>query len=780
MTITITHRIATILVATSIALAATATPGAAISPKTAIPANPPSSPALSNVIGVAAGAQHTCAVDGAGAATCWGSNASGQLGDGSGADRSLPVPVSGLGGGATAVTAGAGHTCALVTGGGVLCWGLNSSGQVGDGTSITRTTPVSVTGLDSGATAIAAGGGHTCAIVEGGVKCWGKNASGQLGDGSFDDHPAPVTVTGLLTTAIHIATGNVHSCAALIDGSVACWGGNPKGQLGRDSFTQSSAAPLTVPNVSGAVAVAGGQDHSCALLGTGTIKCWGLNSSAQIGLGYLGTDFGYVPPLPVAGIAGGATAIAIGGNHSCAIVSGAAYCWGSNDSGEVGNGKRSLQFVPAQVSGLSSDVLAIAAGSLHTCGVASGNVLKCWGGGKQGQIGTGTAEIQRFPAGVVGLGSGATMVAAGTSHTCAIKIGGALACWGANDYGQLGNGTWTDSAVPVTVSALLPTPVIAVSASSLHTCAVLSGGAVKCWGFNGQGQLGNSSTISSPLPVSVTGLGSGVVGIAVGDIHTCAVLSTGALKCWGDNTVGQLGIGWYGGNYTAPQATMSITPSVASKIAAGSTHTCVTTGAGGAKCWGNGSGGQVGDGSAQLYNPSPVDVAGIFSGSTAIGAGLSHACAIVSGAVQCWGSNASGQIGDGTTQRRTTPVTATGLESGAAGVATLSGQTAHSCAVMTTGAARCWGANAWGQVGDGSLITQTVSVSVVGLDGGVAALSGGQFHTCALMTDGAVKCWGGNSRGQLGNGYFGAPATPQNVGNTLMPRTYLPILGRDQ
>lgn len=774
----ITYRIAAIFVATTISLASGATPGAAIDAQSALPAATPASLQLSNVVGVAAGAQHTCAVDGAGAVTCWGANASGQLGDGSGADRNLPVPVSGLAGGATAVTTGDGHTCALLGGGGAACWGLNQSGQIGDGTTTTRTLPVGVAGLDSGVTAISAGGAHTCAIVGGGVQCWGKNASGQLGDGTLDDHPAPVTVTGLITSAISVAAGAVHTCAALIDGSAACWGGNPKGQLGRDSFTQYSAAPLTVPNVSGAVAVAGGQDHSCALLGTGTIKCWGLNSAAQIGLGYLGTDYGYVPPLPVSGIAGGATGIAIGGNHSCAIVSGAAYCWGSNNSGEVGNGKRSLQFVPAQVSGLSSGVLAIAAGSLHTCAVASGNALKCWGGGKQSQIGTGTAEIQRFPAGVVGLGSGATMVAAGTSHTCAIKIGGALACWGANNYGQLGNGTWTDSAIPVTVTALLSSPVVAVAVGSLHTCAIQSGGAVKCWGANFNGQLGNSTTISSPLPVNASGLGTGVAGIAVGEGHSCAVLSIGTLKCWGDNTVGQLGIGYYGGNSTAPMATMSITPSVASKIAAGNTHSCVTTGAGGVKCWGNGGGGQVGDGSAQLYNPSPVDVAGSFSGATGIGAGQMHSCAVVSGAVQCWGANGGGEIGDGTTQWRTTPVTTTGLESGAAGIATLSGQTSHTCAVMVSGAARCWGANAWGQVGDGSLITQTVPVSVVSLDVGVAALSGGQTHTCALMTDGAVKCWGGNSRGQLGNGYFGAPATPQNVGNTLIPRTYLPSLGR--
>lgn len=765
----ITYRIAAIFVATTISLASSATPGAAIHPQTALPADTPASLELSNVIRVSAGAQHTCAVDGAGAVTCWGSNASGQLGDGSGANRNLPVPVSGLAGGATAVTTGDGHTCALLGGGSAACWGLNQSGQIGDGTTTTRTLPVGVAGLDSGVTAIAAGGAHTCAIVGGGVQCWGKNASGQLGDGTLDDHAAPVTVTGLITTAISVATGLGHTCAALSDGSVACWGANAIGQLGSTGVV-SSSAPLSVPGVNQAVQVSAGVRHTCATLSTGGIKCWGANEYGQIGNG--STSSSAVPPSGVSGISSVASAVAAGQYHTCAIVTGAAMCWGGNVSGQLGRETRTLSEALAQnVTTLSSGTLAIDAGAFHTCAVAAGNVLKCWGDNQKGQLGNAGA-----PDGLSGLGSATTAIAAGELHSCSVTAGAAK-CWGANNAGQLGNGLYADSPGPVTVIGL-SSGVLAVAAGSQHTCALTTGGGVKCWGANTYGQLGNSTFDPSATPVNVTGLSSGVSAIAAGGYHTCAILNTGPV-CWGYNIMGQLGNGGTSAA-NAPVNVSGLGAGSVTTIAGGYFHTCATTGSGTVKCWGYGGNGGLGDGTTTSQQKTPVDVSDIASGASEVTAGSVHTCALVSGGVKCWGDNSSYQVGDGTNQQRKTPVGVSGLGSGVARIAHIGSQANHTCVVMDAGAVKCWGANALGQLGDGTHSNQSAPVAALGMGTGVAALAGGQFHTCALLNSGVVNCWGGNTRGQVGAGVVGSSATPVNVGSVVIPETFMPALFRAQ
>jgi len=343
----------------------------------------------------------------------------------------------------TAIGAGPNSTCAVTSGGGVKCWGSNGSGQLGNGTLTDSTTPVDVSGLASGVTAIAVGGTHTCAIQSGGVKCWGSG-----GNGATTDSSIPVKVPGL---------------------------------------------------ASGVTAIAAGDGHSCALTDGGAVKCWGSNGSAELGNG---TTIDSSLPVAVSGLANGVTLIAAGGVHTCAITSGGGVkCWGHGAYGQLGNGTNTDSSVPVAVSGLASGVTAIAAGGYHTCAVTSGGGVKCWGATIT--IGTTAGSV---PVDVPGLASGVTVVAAGGDHGCALMVGGGVKCWGANQYGQLGNPLTTASIVPVDVPGLA-SGVAGVAAGGFHTCAIFRGGGVKCWGSNGSGQLGNilpciSSSVPADVPVN--------------------------------------------------------------------------------------------------------------------------------------------------------------------------------------------------------------------------------------------------------------------------------------
>jgi alpha-tubulin suppressor-like RCC1 family protein len=365
---------------------------------------------------------------------------------------------------------------------------------------------------------------------------------------------------------------------------------------------------------------------------------------------------------------------------------------------------------------------------------------------------SGGVTIQTLPA--------MTAVSAGGFHTCALASGGGVKCWGDNSSGQLGDGQacGVSCSTPVDVSGLT-SGVSAVSAGLYHTCALTTGGAVKCWGDNGSGELGDGQTcgVSCPTPVDVSGLTSGVGAVSAGDSHTCALTTGGAVKCWGDNSYGQLGDGQTCGSgvCNTPVDVSGLTSGGAA-ISAGGYHTCAVTTGGGVKCWGNNGYGQLGDGQScsSLGCTTPVDVSGLSSGVAAVSAGFYHGCALsTSGGVKCWGYNGDGELGDGQACGFycLTPADASGLTSG---VAVISAGGFHSCALTTGGGVKCWGDNNSGQLGDGQTcgFSCLTPVGVSGLSSGVSAVSAGFYHTCALTTGAAVKCWGDNSSGQLGDG----------------------------
>ncbi len=348
-------------------------------------------------------------------------------------------------------------------------------------------------------------------------------------------------------------------------------------------------------------------------------------------------------------------------------------------------------------------------------------------------------------------------LAASRNHTCALTSGGAVKCWGNNEYGQLGDGSRVNRNVPVEVQGLAD--VKAITAGWGHICVLTGGGGVKCWGNNADGELGNGGAWDVPVPTDVVGLSSGVVAIDAGDYHTCAVTNTNRLRCWGKNAYGQLG-DWTKTNSNVPVESPFFGAGVAD-VSAGWGHTCVRTTEGWAKCWGNNAYGQMGFGKMTDIHLPAEDVVNLKGRVLEVTAGGSQTCALTAGGgVQCWGDNRYGQLGDGTTHKRYEPVQVTGLTSG---VNNIESGWNSTCAVISGGELRCWGWNFYGQLGDGTTVNHSSPVRVRFLTDGVKRIGVGWGHTCVVTESGTVKCWGLNGSGQLGDGTWTDSPAPLTV-----------------
>jgi alpha-tubulin suppressor-like RCC1 family protein len=360
-----------------------------------------------------------------------------------------------------------------------------------------RSDPVPCLGHDL----LAIGGNHTCALVSDQVQCWGSNASGELGFDSPDRSLLPVPVTELTGLIPAVAAGFSHTCA-IVEGIVKCWGSDAAGELGdgrEPGVSPRHAAVQVVDLPPRAQAIALGTEHSCAIV-DGAVWCWGSN-----GFGQVGDPGGAFHSRPVhVPVASGAQAIAAGGAHSCAIVHGEVWCWGDNQNGQLGAGGPSDQ---RPQRAIASDAQAISLGALHSCALLHGGV-QCWGSNDRGQLGDGTQGQRNAPTVVPGLEAGVVAVAAGALHTCALLTDGAVKCWGDNQNGQLGIGS--ASSVPV----LSPTQVTGLPAAQRlgsaqrHSC-VIAGGSIWCWGSNFAGELGTDPDLGifGVVPVQVRRLG---------------------------------------------------------------------------------------------------------------------------------------------------------------------------------------------------------------------------------------------------------------------------------
>ncbi|MGH7564592.1 MAG: RCC1 domain-containing protein [Gemmatimonadota bacterium] len=353
---------------------------------------------------------------------------------------------------------------------------------------------------------ISAGFRHTCAVVsDGQAYCWGLNNAGQLGDGNGGTASAiPVPVNGELAFQ-SISTGGFHTCGLTVGGAAYCWGDNSSGQLGDDDFGTNSDSPVAVVGGHAFESISAGRLHTCAVTTVGAAYCWGNNSSGSLGDGNGGIDNDTDIPVLVLGVPA-FESISAGDFHTCGVATlGSAYCWGFNQEGQLGKGDSGFTTgsdVPVPVVGdLSFE--AISGGNRHSCGVADGGEGYCWGENDLGQLGDGNAGTDSdTPVRVAGL-LAFELVTAGSQHSCGLTLGGSAYCWGVNNNGQRGDGTALppiDAPVPVWGGLVFDS----IDVGRHHTCGVTTLGEAYCWGLNVDGELGDGNApTDSNVPVLV-------------------------------------------------------------------------------------------------------------------------------------------------------------------------------------------------------------------------------------------------------------------------------------
>ena len=596
--------------------------------------------------------------------------------------------------------------------------------------------------------------------------------------------------------ARELALGEEFTCAlTTADGTVRCWGANSSGQLGMGDTLPRTMPPTTPIDFGGgrrAIMIGTGRSYACALLDDGAVMCWGANAYSQLGDG---TNTNRTVPVPISfGNGVKARSIALGTHHSCAILSsGDLRCWGLNTSGRLGNGNEVTQPLPVAVDlGPGRTAKQVALGVVHTCAILDDDSLKCWGYAGSGRLGNGANGgfgVLTPPSAPVRIDAGRWVkgVALGESHTCALLDNDSLTCWGLGNRGQLGRGNTSSLTTPPgAISLGAGKTVEKVVAGLSHTCALLNDRSVRCWGSNASGALGVGTDQSMRLSPPTDGLAfaNGRVPTDLwtsgfGD-HTCAVLDSDDAVCWGANNLGQLGLGTSSLRLTPSATAVDLgTGTMTPKVVAGLYHTCVLRPDGSIACFGSGDSGRLGYGESLQRSLMPTGGINLGGSAMDLAAGSNHTCALLTaGTVRCWGNNDSGQLGDGSSTTRTAPVTVDlGTNRTAKSVSTGS---FHSCAIMDDDTLSCWGSNGSYRLGVGSTASTVRTPTPVVLGPGVTVkkVSTGESHSCAIFGDDTAKCWGSNSYGQLATGdttNYETPASSVAIENNAFVRDIVAV-----
>lgn len=689
---------------------------------------------------IAAGGNHTCALDDAGQVWCWGSNTYGQLGykttDYDYSVHAFPQAIDDDQRYAE-IRAGDYHTCGRVSGGGVRCWGRNhgdyesGGGQLGNGTLSDSSRAFDVVGIDD-ASELALGAGHSCArLREGTVWCWGDNRQGQLGsDGSaLGFETTPVEVVGLVGRATTIAAGGDHTCAIVEGGSLACWGANSRGELGSGASEPRFTATL-VPLLDEVTGVALGPHHACVVQKDERIRCWGDNAWSQLGVA--GVQIAEEPQL-LPGYA--ASSVLAGGGagtgtaRSCLLSTDReAACWGHGGYGALGCGTPSdplsSNATPCQVrwslrSGQPGEALSpvqsLSLGGGHTCAVTADGDGFCFGVNWSGQLGNGAEFSVPRPRRVERV-TGAISVAVGDG-TCVLSGAGTVSCWNSAVTG---------------LDALEDVTSIAGEPWYGRTCAV-SERLVFCWGLLLSPDYSGIQVTRPTRDADV----DDAIEVSVGSFHTCVRTTENRVKCWGDNSSGALGDGTL-----LPRTGVVSVPGLVgvSSVAAGSGGTCAVTYLGAVYCWGRQA---VVGSSWSKPIPGPTLIEGIDNAESVVTAGSTYCVRLLDGTGRCWGAGLS-QSGTGLIDP---PVRLLALDN----IRAIFQGTSHSCASIDDGTLRCWGRNDQGQLGDGTYDDSEFSIEVLDL-ANVRSVGLGKAHSCAALEDGSVSCWGKSAHGELGDG----------------------------
>lgn len=659
------------------------------------------------------------------------------------------------------LAAGSADTFVIRQDGTLWAWGLNSSGQLGDGTTTNRLTPVQIM---SGVKSVVSSASYTLAIKEdGSLWAWGDNRYGQLGDGTTTARLLPVLV---MSGVRNVVAGYCHSLVIKEDGTLWGFGDNSYGQLD-DKATLSQPTPVQIMN--SVKKVAAGYNYSMVIKEDGTLWTWGNNDYGQIGDG---TRTKRIAPFQVM----------IGVKNICATSydslaikeDGTLWVWGNNLMGQIGDGTMYDRLTPFHTM---SDVKSAALGGPDTFAVKVDGTLWAWGYNAYGQLGVGNTITGSYtPVKVMGK---VRSIAAGGTHSVVVKEDGMLWTWGSNDYGQLGDGTVATR--KYTPEQIMNTNLIYLNNTSAtltpgqtkQLLAVISSGklADKSISWSVYSQSGGHIVAVSPAGL-VTAINPGTAVIratsnadptkyaecsvtvstdakpraAAGSFHSLVLKVDGTLWSWGRNSFGKLGDGT-----TTDRSTPEQIMSRVESIVAGDSHNLAVKQDGTLWAWGYNEYSQLGDGST-MDRSTPVQ---IMSGVRRVAAGQYFSLAVKEdGTLWAWGSNARGQLGDGTTTDRATPVQVmSGVKSVAAGLM-------HTVAIKEDGTVWTWGLNIIGQLGDGTTLNKTTPVQVLS---GVISVAAGLMHSEAVKEDGTLWAWGLNDFGQLGNGTNQARIVPTQV-----------------
>ncbi len=633
-------------------------------------------------------------------------------------------------------------------------------------------------------TSLALHAAHVCALYGdgGNVRCWGANGRGQLGDGTTTNRSSAVLASSAAATplanVVDVAVSVTASYALTRAGEVYAWGGNVSRELGVASVTGNARSfAEVIPGLLPARRVFAGGANACIISTTNLLYCWGANDRLQLGEGT-----GPQPPRQI-DIGGTVTDVAVGQGFICAVRSDrSVHCLGANRYGQLGAEPRTDRPTVVAV-GTIRNAVAITAGTDHACALREGNLVTCWGSDRLGQTGSGRALFRAAPALTPAITGGVSGLTGLEGGTCARRPDNSLVCWGANARGELGDGTIFSRGVAQPVLNMttgmplnVRDPIVGGVASA---CARIPGGGsglLVCWGANDEGTLGTGTFTDALFPAGVTTL-TNVTSVGLRYATTCAVQSTGALSCWGRNGSGQAGSSASGAAFNTPREVYNFGVIAA---APGLTHTCTLRVEGTVVCFGSGEHGELGDGTlarrdapltpmstlVQVGFANPAGGGRAAPSFASVASGARFSCGVMAGGagVRCWGANNLSQLGRGPSDTAPHPdaFPVEGLPTSTIDAVTVGSN--HACA-LTGQQVYCWGDNAFGATG-GAITTPPTptlrATQVAGL-GRAVIVAAGSFHTCALNPDTGVYCWGLNADNQLGSDVPMYRSTPVDV-----------------